>query len=184
MLTNIKWSSVIALVVGFIILISALLFKFTIATKVTVGDGEDVIEYTELYLVLEDEYREYQNIRTYTFDVQDSRGKSSKLSDGLIKIETIQSVLNAFLDENKYNTRSIGFIGNKFYIQQDMNNPIHDKDIELYILSLGKDFTTNDWFGMTEAVLANAEVLSDTVFNYTTDVGDRHYMYVCTREIN
>ena len=135
----------------------------------------------ELQLVLEENYREYENIRTYTFDVRDIANRPCKLSDGVIKIEYIERTLNEFLDSNKFDTKSIGFIGNKFYIQQDMNSPIENKDIELYILSLSDKFTSDDWFGMTEAVLANADVLTDTVFSYTTDVGDRHYMYVCTK---
>lgn len=171
-------SGIIALVMFVIAIVVA--FKYNIDnSKPTMARTVD--NSFELQLVLEENYREYENIRTYTFDVRDIANRPCKLSDGVIKIEYIERTLNEFLDSNKFDTKSIGFIGNKFYIQQDMNSPIEDKDIELYILSLSDKFTSDDWFGMTEAVLANADVLTDTVFSYTTDVGDRHYMYVCTK---
>ena len=139
--------------------------------------NDELLDLEELS-IREASCREFNNIRTYLFEVYNPvTGDVKKLNDGKLSIEKTTRVMCNFLNEHPNKTLSVGCVNNMFYIQQDISL-IEDKPLIANILSISNNFTTDSWFDMTESIYNSCNVYTDSLFSCLADTGEKHYIYI------
>lgn len=125
----------------------------------------------------ESEERQYESIKTQMFTIVDRETKAEKsVMDGTLSIEDVKATLDNYLEQNKYKIMSIGLVNNKFYIQQDITQPV-DKAAKVGIIGLADGFSADDWIKLTEAVYNKVTVEADSLFAASSNIGNKHFIY-------
>lgn len=177
---------IISVVYSLLLIIAAISIYSLVSSKTEKVSKVDLIEtttnidgtYPALEIKLIEEDRHLENIYTYRFElINKETGEKSKLSDGILNMDELSNTIENFLNSHPYKICSVGFVDDKFYVQQDTDET-RDYNVSVNIVSLSNTFSSEDWLSLTEATYKNAEVEADNIFTYTGAMQSKHYIYI------
>lgn len=131
--------------------------------------------------IVYEENQTFENITTYIFKFKDIRNHDITLTNANISFGDIIQTIQNELDNINYRVCSIGVTDDNIFIQVDNRKSIETNKIQkINIITIADTLTNKEWIELLEGINNSADINYGTLFSYSSEYSNRHYMYIYT----
>lgn len=127
--------------------------------------------------------QKYENIITYKYRLLDNEGQEVSIANSELDLSELLSRVNQDIVNIKHKICGMGVIDSTLYIQVDTRCELSE-DLKVNIVTIKDNMTESDWIGLLEELNNTVNIHADMLLNYSTELGNIHYVYVYSDRVN